>query len=115
MGAAAYLAAVSYFCLGGVIADRLINPFYAPAPSEILRVVVTLFVEGTIFSHLEATFTAALAGLVFGLALGILLGFAAAFLPIVADVLVPVMLILNAIRGSLWRRYSSSGSASTSL
>jgi len=75
----------------------VINPFYAPAPSEILRVVVTLFIEGTIFSHLEVTFTAALAGLVFGLALGILLGFAAALIPIVADVLEPVMMILNAI------------------
>lgn len=75
----------------------VINPFYAPAPSEILRVVVTLFLDGTIFSHLEVTFTAALAGLVFGLALGIVLGFAAALIPIVADVLEPVMLILNAI------------------
>ena len=48
----------------------LINPFYAPAPSEVLRVVVSLFIEGTIFRHLEATFTAALAGLIIGLALG---------------------------------------------
>ena len=40
-----------------------INPFYAPAPSEILRVVFSLFAEGTILGHLEATFTAALAGL----------------------------------------------------
>jgi NitT/TauT family transport system permease protein len=37
-----------------------IDPFYAPAPSEILRVVFSLFAEGTILNHLEATFTAAL-------------------------------------------------------
>ena len=55
-----------------------IDPFYAPAPSEILRVVFSLFAEGTILNHLEATFTAALAGLVIGLGLGIFLGFAAA-------------------------------------
>lgn len=75
----------------------VINPFYAPAPSEILRVVFTLFVERTIFTHLEATFFAALAGLVAGLVLGVVLGFAAALIPWVADVLEPVMLLLNAI------------------
>ena len=51
-----------------------IDPFYAPAPSEVLRVVFSLFAEGTIFHHLEATFTAALAGLVIGLGLGVFLG-----------------------------------------
>lgn len=75
----------------------LINPFYAPAPSEVLRVVFSLFVEGTIFRHLEATFAAALAGLVIGLGLGIFLGFAAALISWVADVLEPIMLLLNAI------------------
>jgi NitT/TauT family transport system permease protein len=75
----------------------VIDPFYAPAPSEIFRVVMTLFFEGTIFSHLEATFTASLTGLVFGVALGIILGFAAALIPLVADVLEPIMMLLNAI------------------
>ena len=46
---------------------------------------------------MEATFVAALAGLVIGLALGIFLGFAAALVPLVADVLEPIMLLLNAI------------------
>jgi len=64
----------------------IIDPFYAPAPSEILRVVFSLFAEGTILNHLEATFTAALSGLVIGLAIGILLGFAAALMPLLADV-----------------------------
>jgi NitT/TauT family transport system permease protein len=75
----------------------VINPFYAPAPSDILRVVFSLFIEGTIYNHLEATFVAALAGLVIGLALGIFLGFAAALVPLVADVLEPIMMLLNAI------------------
>src|SRR5207249_6798847 len=56
----------------------ILNPFYAPPPSEILRVVYSLFAEGRILSHLEATFTAALVGLVIGVALGIVCGFAAA-------------------------------------
>ena len=73
----------------------VINPFYAPAPSEILRVVFSLFIEGTIYNHLEATFVAALVGLVIGLALGIFLGFAAALVPLVADVLEPIMMLLE--------------------
>ena len=75
----------------------IINPFYVPAPTEVLRVVFSLFSEGTIFSHLEATFFASLVGLAIGLVLGIFLGFAAALVSWVADVLEPIMLLLNAI------------------
>ena len=75
----------------------IINPFYVPAPTAVLRVVFSLFSEGTIFSHLEATFFASLVGLAIGLVLGIFLGFAAALIPWVADVLEPIMLLLNAI------------------
>jgi NitT/TauT family transport system permease protein len=74
-----------------------INPFYAPPPTEIFRVVFALFTEGAILSHLQATFAAALAGLVIGLALGVVCGFAAALIPFVADLLEPVMMLLNAI------------------
>ncbi len=76
---------------------EVISPFYAPPPSEILRVVFPLFAEGTILSHLEATFTAALVGLVIGVAVGVFCGFAAALIPLIADLLEPVMMLLNAI------------------
>jgi NitT/TauT family transport system permease protein len=85
------------FVWEGLSRAGAINPFYAPPPSDILQVVVTLFVEGTILSHLEATFTAALAGLLFGVLLGIVLGFAAALIPFLADVFEPIMMLLNAI------------------
>jgi NitT/TauT family transport system permease protein len=75
----------------------ILNPFYAPSPIEVLRVVYSLFAEGRILSHLEATFTAALGGLVIGVALGIFFGFAAALIPLVAELLEPVMMLLNAI------------------
>jgi NitT/TauT family transport system permease protein len=75
----------------------LLNPFYAPAPSKVAEVLATLFAEGAIWSHLEATFAAALAGLVLGLLLGIVLGFAAALAPVLAELLEPVMMLLNAI------------------
>lgn len=75
----------------------LINPFYAPAPSKVAQVIGELFADGAIWGHLQATFTAALAGLVLGLLFGIVLGFAAALVPILADLLEPVMMLLNAI------------------
>jgi NitT/TauT family transport system permease protein len=75
----------------------LINPFYAPAPSKVGEVLATLFSDGAIWDHLQATFTAALAGLVLGLLIGIVLGFAAALVPVLAELLEPVMMLLNAI------------------
>ena len=74
-----------------------LDPFYAPPPSTVASVLVSLFAEGEVWTHLEATFVSAFAGLLGGLALGIVLGFAAALSPIVADLVEPVMILLNAI------------------
>lgn len=74
-----------------------INPFYFPAPSRIAAVMAQLVIEGTIWTHLEATISAAVLGLIFGLLIGIVLGFMAALLPIVAQLLEPIMILLNAV------------------
>ena len=74
-----------------------LDPFYAPPPSQVAAVMVELFVDGGIWDHLEATFAAALIGLALGLVLGIVLGFAAALLPVLAELLEPVMMLLNAV------------------
>lgn len=74
-----------------------LDPFYAPAPSTVGAVLLLLIGTGEIWVHLEATLVAALAGLLGGLALGIVLGFAAALLPALAELLEPVMILLNAI------------------
>lgn len=74
-----------------------IEPFYAPAPSTVGVVLASLFAAGDIWPHLAATFLAAFAGLLGGLAIGIALGFAAALSPLVAELLEPVMILLNAI------------------
>jgi len=76
---------------------KWLNPFYAPPPSVVAKVLVSLFAEGEIWPHLEATFFAAVVGLVIGLAAGILLGFVAALTPLLADLIEPVMILLNAI------------------
>ena len=74
-----------------------IDPFYLPAPSAVAGVIVTLFADGEIWPHLEATFSAAVVGIVGGLVIGIVLGFAAALVPLLAELLEPVMILLNAI------------------
>ena len=74
-----------------------LDPFYAPPPSRVARVMVSLFTDGEIWPHLEATFSAAIIGLLAGLAVGIVLGFGAALVPILAELLEPVMIVLNAI------------------
>jgi NitT/TauT family transport system permease protein len=74
-----------------------IDPFYLPAPSAVASVIVTLFADGEIWPHLEATFSAAVVGIIGGLAIGIVLGFAAALFPLLAELLEPVMILLNAI------------------
>jgi len=81
------------------IASRtgIVDPFYAPPPSRVVSVLVSLFAGGAIYPHLEATFLAALVGLGAGVVLGIALGFAAALSPVIADLLEPVMILLNAV------------------
>ncbi len=74
-----------------------VDPFYAPPPSEVASVAASLFRDGGFWTHLEATFAAALLGLAGGIAIGVVLGFAAALVPLLADVLEPVMILLNAI------------------
>jgi NitT/TauT family transport system permease protein len=60
-------------------------------------VILSLFAEGRIWMHLQATFAAAFAGLLCGVVIGLVLGFLAALSPGVADLLEPVMILLNAI------------------
>ena len=75
----------------------LLNPMYLPSPSQIGAALVDLFGSGRIWTHLEATFTAALVGLALGIGAGILLGVLGALVPLIAELLAPVMTLLNAI------------------
>jgi NitT/TauT family transport system permease protein len=75
----------------------MLNPLYAPMPSRVGAALAELFSDGRIWPHLEATFTAALGGLALGIAAGVLLGVAAALVRIFAELLEPVMTVLNAV------------------
>ncbi|NWG23611.1 MAG: ABC transporter permease [Pseudorhodoplanes sp.] len=74
-----------------------LNPLFAPPPSRIGSALHDLFSDGRIWPHLEATFTAALGGLILGIIVGIALGVLAALIPFIAELLEPVMTLLNAI------------------
>jgi len=75
----------------------MLNPLFMPAPSQIGSALTGLFTDGRIWPHLEATFGAALGGLLIGILVGVVLGVLAALIPIVAELLEPVMTLLNAI------------------
>jgi NitT/TauT family transport system permease protein len=76
---------------------HMLNPMYVPNPSRIAAALIELFSDGRIWPHLDATFTAALGGLALGIAVGILLGVVAALVRFIAELLEPVMTVLNAI------------------
>jgi len=75
----------------------MLNPLFMPTPSRIAAALYDLFADGRIWPHLEATFSAALAGLALGIVVGILLGVIGALVPLIAELLEPVMTLLNAI------------------
>jgi NitT/TauT family transport system permease protein len=75
----------------------MLNPLYLPSPSRIGAALMDLFSDGRIWPHLEATFSAALGGLALGIVIGVLLGVGAALVPLIAELLEPVMTVLNAV------------------
>jgi len=75
----------------------MLNPLYLPSPSQIGAALFDLFSDGRIWPHLEATFAAALGGLALGIAVGVVLGVTAALVPLIAELLEPVMTLLNAV------------------
>jgi NitT/TauT family transport system permease protein len=74
----------------------VLNPFYMPPPSKVAATLYALFADGDIWTHIEATFGAALLGLALGVVVGASLGVAAALLPLVGEILDPAMTVLNA-------------------
>jgi NitT/TauT family transport system permease protein len=92
-------AALAVFLLLWEAAGRLqlLNPLFVPSPSQIGAALADLFGSGRIWPHLDATFTAALGGLVIGIVVGTLLGVLAALVPFTAELIEPVMTVLNAI------------------
>ena len=80
----------------------MLNPLFMPTPSRIGSALYELFSDGRIWPHLEATFTAALGGLVLGLVVGILLGIVGALVPLVAELLEAIPRVILAPLFVIW-------------
>src|SRR5437868_830783 len=75
----------------------VLNPFYMPPPGKVAATLFALLADGEIWSHIEATFGAALLGLALGVIVGAILGVCAALLPSVGEILDPAMTVMNAV------------------
>jgi NitT/TauT family transport system permease protein len=75
----------------------VVDSFTASSPTAIGAVLAGLFADGTIYTHIEATFTAALLGLMLGIGMGVILGAVAGLFRPVAELIEPVMVVLSAV------------------
>ena len=75
----------------------VVDPFTASSPSEVGAVLYGVFADGSIYTHIEATFTAALLGLALGIVVGVLLGTLAGLVRPIAELIEPVMVLLSAV------------------
>jgi NitT/TauT family transport system permease protein len=81
----------------GLVAARVLDPFFVSRPTDIARRVVTWTASGAIWGHLFTTLEESLLGLLVGAAIGIALGFALGRSPLVARVFDPYITMLNAV------------------
>jgi NitT/TauT family transport system permease protein len=75
----------------------VIDPFFFSSPSAIAAVLAQQFSRGTIWKHLIVTFQEATGGLILGFLAGAALAWLAVRSQLVADLLEPVLLLLNAV------------------
>lgn len=76
---------------------RWLNPLIVPPPTQVARALFALLQSGQIWVHFGTTLLEALGGLVLGVLVGGVLGALAAFWPPLAELLQPVMTLLNAV------------------
>jgi NitT/TauT family transport system permease protein len=81
----------------GLVALKLLDPFFVSRPTAIAQRVVAWIARGTLWPHLAVTVEEALLGLIVGAALGISLGFVLARSPMLAQIADPYIKMLNAI------------------
>ncbi|HZR26849.1 MAG TPA: ABC transporter permease [Vicinamibacterales bacterium] len=81
----------------GLVAAKLLDPFFVSRPSDIARRILTWIGDGTLVRHLFVTIEESLLGLVVGALLGIASGFALARSPLLGRVFDPYIKMLNAV------------------
>ena len=75
----------------------VIDPFYMPPPSRVGGALAELFLSGEIWTHIEATFGAALLGLLIGSVIGMALAVLAVASRAALLLLEPFMTAMNAV------------------
>jgi NitT/TauT family transport system permease protein len=75
----------------------VIDPFYLPPPSRVGGALAQLFISGEIWTHIAATFGAAVLGLLIGSLIGMVLAVLAAASRAILLLLEPFMTALNAV------------------
>ena len=75
----------------------VIDPFYLPPPSRVGGALAALFISGDIWTHIAATFGAALLGLLIGSLIGMALAMLAAASRATFLLLEPFMTAMNAV------------------
>jgi NitT/TauT family transport system permease protein len=91
----AVAAAIGFWELG--VRVGLIDPFFFSSPSAIAATLARQFGTGAIYKHLAATLQEALWGLALGFLGGAVLAWLATRSQLVADLLDPVLLLLNSV------------------
>lgn len=97
---AAWRAGLAIVLLGAwqsAAAVGAIDPFFVSRPSDIIERVWTWMSSGTLWPHLMATLQESVLGLVIGGVAGVAMGFWLARSPLVARVLEPYIMMLNAL------------------
>ncbi len=81
----------------GLVAMKLLDPFFVSRPSAIVARIATWVMSGSLWVHLATTLEESLLGLIVGSAIGIVLGFTLARSPIAAAICDPYIKMLNAV------------------
>lgn len=74
-----------------VVSLELVRPFMVPAPAAVLDAFVAAVQSGILLEHTLVTLTEAVGGLVIGALIGVTLGYAIARIPLLEDILSPVI------------------------
>jgi NitT/TauT family transport system permease protein len=93
------LAAAVFIVAGWEVSARVgvVDPFFFSSPTAIGAVLAQQFSRGTIWRHLFVTLQEAMWGLALGFLVGALLAWLATRSQTIADLLEPVLLLLNAV------------------
>ncbi len=89
---------ILFFALWELIATiELIDPFIISSPSRICRIIVTLYRDGSLFSHIWTTLLETIFGFLISTIMGTIIAIILWWSPLIKDVAEPYLITLNAL------------------